>query len=87
MPADDHAEALRERLAAGGSDRARLARTIQDVGRDARFWGTDLAALPGFLEAVTDHLWRIRTLGLRAAIDHHLASATPARSGSHVTVQ
>lgn len=82
MPADDHAEALREQLAEADADHDNVGRTMWRVGRDVRLWGTDLTELPGFLEAVTDHLWRIRTLGLRDAIDHHLASAIAVRSGS-----
>jgi len=87
LPADDHAAALREPLAAADVDRETLERTLRQLGRDERLWGTDLTALPGFLEAVTDHLWRIRTLGVRDAIDHHLASAASARCGSYVNAQ
>ncbi len=36
---------------------------------NASFWGRDLTLIPGFAEAVADHLWAIRTLSPRAAMN------------------
>jgi tagaturonate reductase len=39
---------------------------------DARLWGADLCAVPGFAGAVADHLRRITHAGVSAALDAHL---------------
>jgi tagaturonate reductase len=48
---------------------------VWSAGRDTSLWGVDLTTLPGFCEAVADHLWRMRALGMTIALDHHLASS------------
>lgn len=74
VPADDHGAAVRDRwtLVERGGDLAGLVRaTCADVAT----WGTDLAAVPGFADAVTDHLERIDRDGAPAALAAHLSGA------------
>jgi len=70
MPADDGAERLSSLWAAhdGAPELVRAALAERDL------WGADLAAIPGFADAVAEQLGRIRADGMRAALDHHLAA-------------
>lgn len=43
---------------------------VQETLSDSAFWGEDLQTLPGFQDAVIDHLNRIMNYGIRAAIEH-----------------
>ena len=43
--------------------------------RNRELWGTDLTEVVGFPEAVSDHLWRIRSSGMAAALEDHLATS------------
>ena len=42
---------------------------VEEVLRDKAFWGEDLAKLPGFLKAVTEHLEIMLNVGLKEAIE------------------
>lgn len=42
---------------------------VEDVLRDTAFWGTDLSALPGFQQAVTENLKNVTELGTKEAIE------------------
>jgi len=46
-----------------------LAGFVRSVSSDTELWGADLAAIPGFVDAVTEHLATIREHGAVAAID------------------
>jgi hypothetical protein len=51
---------------------SRLAALARHVCADESLWGTDLSALNGFAELVSDHLARIVRQGIRSALDAHL---------------
>lgn len=75
VPADDHAAHLKtlwERIPADAD--APVGEFVWSVCRDSALWGTDLTLVAGFCEAVADHLWRARSLGVGAALDHHLST-------------
>jgi tagaturonate reductase len=40
---------------------------------DVRLWHTDLGTVPGFVDAVADHLLRIARTGIAGALDAHLS--------------
>jgi tagaturonate reductase len=71
VPADDGAARLTKHWTDAGDDEARLARAVCG---DIELWATDLSAVPGFVDAVTDHLRRAGATGVAAALDHHLAT-------------
>ena len=75
VPADDQSARLRG-LWAGVPDDASapVGELVWSVCRDTSLWGADLTEMPGFCEAVADHLWRIRAQGVGEALEHHLAS-------------
>jgi tagaturonate reductase len=45
-----------------------LTEFVRGVSAERELWGTDLSAVPGFVEIVTDHLARIRREGVVAAV-------------------
>jgi tagaturonate reductase len=71
VPVDDGAARLAQHWSKSGDDESRLVRV---VCADTELWATDLSAVPGFVDAVTDHLRRAKALGVAAALDHHLAT-------------
>jgi tagaturonate reductase len=71
VPVDDGAARLAQHWTAAGDDAARLVRA---VCADTGLWSTDLSLVPGFADAVTDHLQRASAIGIAAALDHHLAT-------------
>ena len=71
VPADNHAERLRAAWCAAGSDAKALVRA---VASDTVLWNADLSVLPGWCDAVAEHLGRIRTVGIAAALDQHLST-------------
>jgi tagaturonate reductase len=71
VPVDDGAARLAKHWADAGDDEARLVRA---VCADTELWAADLSAVPGFVDAVTDHLRRANAAGIAAALDHHLAT-------------
>jgi tagaturonate reductase len=74
VPADDRAEAV-ARLWGGAADGSR--RALRQLARaacaDASLWGWDLTTVPGFADAVAEHLLRMDREGVRAALEAHLA--------------
>ena len=76
VPPDDRAERVRAAWASlGGHDDAALAELVYAVCSDGSLWGADLTALPGFADAVLEHLGRMARAGVPAALDAHLAAA------------
>ena len=76
VPTDDQAEKLKTLWSGVGDDvSVPMGEVVWAICRDTTLWGIDLTTLPGFCEAVADHLWRMRTQGMGAALDHHLASS------------
>jgi tagaturonate reductase len=71
VPVDDGAARIAKHWADAGDDEACVARA---VCADAGLWAADLSAVPGFVDAVTDHLRRIIATGIAAALDQHLAT-------------
>ena len=68
VPVDLLAEVVR-RAWHGTSDAAADLRALAlRVARDEELWGTDLTTVPGFVNAVGEHLVRIRHEGISAAI-------------------
>ncbi len=81
VPADDQAGTL-AKLWGGVADDASLpvGEVVWTICRDTALWGIDLTTLPGFCEAVADHLTRLRTEGMGLALEHHLASSHSSRN-------
>jgi len=75
--ADDQAEQVRAHWGTHweDADDARLAELARAVCGDARLWGADLGAVPGFADAVAAHLARMRRDGVPAALEAHLHPA------------
>jgi tagaturonate reductase len=71
VPADDGAARLTRHWLDAGGDVQRLTRV---VCADTQLWTADLSAVPGFAEAVADHLRRVETSGIATALDHHLTT-------------
>jgi tagaturonate reductase len=73
VPADDHADEMRAFWRGSDGAAASVAAVAKRACSATSLWGTDLAAVPGFLDAVTDDLSRIQRDGVVAALDAHLA--------------
>ena len=71
VPADDQGERVRALWDSAGGD-AGVARA---ACADAALWGYDLTTVPGFVEAVTQHLARMARDGVPAALEAHLSAA------------
>ena len=69
VPADALGEAIQSRWREMGDDGAALGEFVRSVSADTELWGADLAAIPGFVEVVTEHLATIRERGAVAAIE------------------
>jgi tagaturonate reductase len=81
VPADDQGDRVRALWAAhapgpGGAPAAALDALVRAACADAALWGTDLARVPGFAEAVRDHLARLLADGVTRTLETHLAGAT-----------
>ena len=75
IPADDQGERLRAHWDAFPADaHAPVGELVSSVCRDSALWGRDLTAIPGFADAVTDHLSCIRSQGVEAALERVLSS-------------
>ena len=75
LPADDQGVrlgALYEGFLADAS--APVAHLVSTICGDSTLWGADLAAIPGFAEAVANHLSCIRSQGMHSALERHLAA-------------
>lgn len=70
VPPDTIGEVVHDRWTGIGDDPAELAAFVRAVAADAALWGegTDLAAIPGFADAVSEHLVRLRRDGATAAV-------------------
>jgi tagaturonate reductase len=80
VPADDQAEKLKSLWGNVADDTSLpVGEVVWAICRDSALWGIDLTTLPGFCEAVADHLWRMRTQGMGAALEHHLTSSQSSR--------
>jgi tagaturonate reductase len=77
VPADALGESIQARWRDVGDDAGRIAALVRAVCADAELWGTDLTAVPGFVDVVTEHLTTLRVQGAVAAID--ALGSTPAR--------
>jgi tagaturonate reductase len=51
---------------------APVADLVAAIGSDTALWGVDLTSLYGFCDAVAEHLQRIRSQGMPAALAHHV---------------
>jgi tagaturonate reductase len=76
-PPDD-AEGERVRRACQTTDWSSDAAVVDlaiAICADVRLWRADLTALPGFVDAVADHLLRIARGGITSALDAHLSES------------
>jgi len=73
IPADDHADEVRAFWRGSDGSASSLAAVAKRACSATSVWGTDLTAVPGFLDAVTEDLIRIQRDGAVAALDAHLA--------------
>jgi len=75
---DDHASTL-ERHGKGGDIQDPAARRafVKAVAEDGRLWNTRLDALPGFVEAVSDHFDACVTQGVRGALQRLVEDPGP----------
>jgi tagaturonate reductase len=69
VPADSAGEAIQVRWRDVNATREALATFVRAICSDTTLWGTDLAAIPGFVELVTEDLATIREHGSVAAIE------------------
>jgi len=69
VPADDQGSRVHEHWSSAGSSVRAL---VEAACGDVALWGTDLGAIPGFSDSVTDALQRMRTEGMAAALEHHV---------------
>jgi tagaturonate reductase len=69
VPADGAGDVLQGRWLGVDESMEGLAGFVRSVSSDTELWGADLAAIPGFVDAVTEHLATIREHGAVAAID------------------
>jgi tagaturonate reductase len=69
VPADAAGDVLQARWLGVDESMEGLAGFVRSVSSDTELWGADLAAIPGFVDAVTEHLATIREHGAVAAID------------------
>jgi len=75
VPDDPHADTVQQHWSrADARSDSSLARLAQAVCEDVALWGTDLTAIPGFVEAVATHLRIASRRGVPAALDAYLAS-------------
>lgn len=71
--ADDQGAAIRTRWARADGSAESIASVVHDVCRDTSLWAFDLTTLPGFADAVTTQLLRIREHGALAALEAFMA--------------
>ena len=69
VPADAAGESIRARWRDVGRDPASIAAFVRTICADTELWGTDLAAVPGFVDVVADDLATILEHGPVAAIE------------------
>ena len=69
VPADAVGETIGARWREAGDGPGAIATLVRSVSADTELWGTDLSAIPGFVESVTEHLSTLREQGAVAAIE------------------
>ena len=69
VPADSAGDVIRVRWRDVGDSPTELAAFVRSVCSDAELWGADLAAVPGFVDVVTEDLSMIREHGAVVAIE------------------
>lgn len=69
VPADAAAQAIQARWRDLDADATALAAFVHTICSDTELWGADLAAIPGFVDVVTEDLATIRERGAVAAIE------------------
>jgi tagaturonate reductase len=69
VPADAVGESITARWRDAGDDPSAVASLVRAVSADTGLWGTDLSAIPGFVDLVTEHLTTLREQGAGAAIE------------------
>ena len=75
VPEDSQRDAVQAHWRAASSGAAGApAQLVESVLRDRALWELDLSTIPGFAQAVTEHLARIEESGVLAALDALLAS-------------
>ena len=72
VPADDHADEVRDFWRGIGSSTTQTSAVAERACSATSLWDADLTAVPGFLDAVTEALNRIQRDGIAAALDAHL---------------
>jgi tagaturonate reductase len=75
VPNDDQAERFRALWASTGDTDADLSTLARSVSADEELWAADLSAVPGWVDAVTEHLVRGYREGAPAALEAFLESA------------
>jgi tagaturonate reductase len=69
VPADATADVVRAHWSAADDTAESLTNLVRAVAADTELWGTDLSAVPGFVELAAEHLSTIRARGPVAAIE------------------
>jgi tagaturonate reductase len=69
VPADAVGESIAARWRDAGDDPSAVASLVRAVSADTGLWGTDLSAIPGFVDLVTEHLTTLREQGAVVAIE------------------
>ncbi|HEU4723331.1 MAG TPA: tagaturonate reductase [Gemmatimonadaceae bacterium] len=69
VPADGAGESIQARWRTVGDDATALGTFVRAICADAELWGADLAAVPGFVDIVTEDLAAIREHGAVVAIE------------------
>lgn len=67
-PTDAVGDSIHQRWAGVADDPEALSRFVRAILADADSWGTDLGAVPGFADAVTEQLVRLRKDGAEATL-------------------
>jgi tagaturonate reductase len=71
VPADEQSARIREMWTRAGVGQA-AELVAHEACADESLWGTSLAAIPGFEEAVASHLTKMEKVGVRAALSQLL---------------
>jgi tagaturonate reductase len=69
VPADSAGEQIQARWREVGDTPAAVGELVRSICADTGLWGADLAAIPGFVDLVTEDLTTIRQQGAIAAIE------------------
>jgi tagaturonate reductase len=69
VPADAVGETIQARWRKVGDGPSAIATLVRDVSANVELWGTDLTAIPGFVDLVTEQLITLRDQGAVSAIE------------------